>query len=312
MNMLGIDIGGTAVKMGILDNAGAFLFETEKSVNFDGYKTPIVVTAIEHARKFVQQCGIEVGGIGISATGQIDVHTGVVVGTCGNLPGWEGTRLKDAFEEAFHVPVIVMNDANCAVLGESWLGSAKACQNVVMVTLGTGLGGGVLVNGKILDGRIGLGGELGHLPLNYDGKLCTCGNRGCYEQYASVTALLELAEEQLGYRPANAKEVFTLAGDGVAEAMQILQKWHHAIAAGLIGLVHLFNPELILLGGGVSKQEELLVNPVREAVLRHAMPRFVKELRIEAASLGNKAGMVGAARGFIQHAHMLSQSKATF
>lgn len=299
MNILGIDIGGTAVKMGILDSAGTFLFETEHSVSFDGYRTPILATALDCARRFVLECGVEIAGIGISATGQIDVSTGAVVGTCGNLPGWVGMPLKDAFADAFHVPVMVMNDANCAVLGEGWLGSAKGSANVVMVTLGTGVGGGVLVDGKALDGRMGLAGELGHMPLHHGGKSCTCGNRGCYEQYASVTALLAMAEEWLGYRPANAKEIFTMARDGVAAAIHLLHEWQNAIAAGLIGLVHLFNPELILLGGGVSGQEDLLIAPVRDMVLRHAMPRFAQGLRVEAASLGNRAGMVGAAYGFM-------------
>lgn len=302
MNILGIDIGGTSVKMGIMDKTGEFLFETEHSVNFDGYRTSILATVLDCALKFVQQCGVEIAGIGISATGQIDVSSGTVTGTCGNLPGWIGTPLKTAFEDAFALPVVVMNDANCAVLGESWTGSAKGCQNVVMVTLGTGVGGGVLVNGKVLEGRNGLAGELGHLPLHYGGKPCTCGNRGCYEQYASVTALLALAEELFGYRPANAKEIFEMAHDGVITALHLLREWQNAVAAGLIGLVHLFNPELILLGGGVSKQEKLLIAPVRDMVLRSTMPRFAQELRVEAASLGNRAGIVGAVYGFMHQA----------
>ena len=308
MNILGLDIGGTAVKMGILDSDGQFLFKAEHSVSFDGYQTPILDTALYCARQFVQQCGVEIAGIGISATGQIDVESGTVVGTCGNLPGWVGVSLKNVFEDAFHVPVVAMNDANAAILGESWMGAARGCQDVVMVTLGTGVGGGVLVNGQVLEGRMGLAGELGHMPLKHHGRLCTCGNRGCYEQYASATALLSLAEERLALRPANAKALFDLAEGGDEAVAQLLGEWRDAIAAGLVGLTHLFSPELILLGGGVSRQEEWLVAPVRDAVLRLAMPRFVQGLRIEAAKLGNEAGMMGAAYCWMnQYDHSLQR-----
>lgn len=299
-----MDIGGTAVKMGILDRAGQLHFRAEHSVNFDGYKTPILETVLGCAQQFVQQCGLEIAGAGISATGQVDVESGIVIGTCGNLPGWIGAPLKKSFEDTFHVPAIVMNDANAAVLGESWMGAAKGCRNVVMVTLGTGVGGGFLVNGHVLEGRMGLAGELGHMPLVYGGKLCTCGNQGCYEQYASVTALLALGEERLACRAPNAKQLFDLAECGDAAVIQLLGEWRDAIAAGLVGLIHLFNPELILLGGGVSRQEKWLIAPVRETVLRLAMPRFAQGLRVEAAGLGNEAGMTGAARCWVEkHGH---------
>lgn len=300
MNILGVDIGGTAVKLGILDGQGRFLHRAEHSVSFDGYRTPILATALEAARQLVRQSGVALAGVGISATGQIDVASGTVAGTCGNLPGWVGTPLKAAFEEAFQVPATAMNDANCAVLGEGWLGGAKGCRHVVMVTLGTGVGGGVLVDGRVLEGRAGLAGELGHMPLQYSGgKPCTCGNHGCYEQYASVTALLALAEERLGSRPANARQLFDMAQGGDAAAIQLLDAWRGAVAMGLVGLTHLFSPELILLGGGVSRQAEWLVAPVRETVLRQVMPRFAQGLRIEAAALGNDAGLIGAVYGWI-------------
>lgn len=302
MNVLALDIGGTAVKIGIINERGDILYRKEHSVSFDGYQTPILDTSVRYARQAAEDSGLAFAGIGISATGQIDLHSGTVIGTCGNLPGWVGVPLKDVFEAIFGLPAMVMNDADCALLGESRIGAAMDCRNVLMVTLGTGVGGGVMADGKILGGRNGLAGEIGHMIVQHkDGNLCTCGNRGCFEQYASVTALLTLAEQRLGERPANARELFDRAEAGEEAVKLVLDTWREAIVHGLVGLVHLFDPELILIGGGVSRQEKNLVQPIGDAVRRQAMPRFSQGLRVEAAALGNDAGMIGAAFSCLEH-----------
>lgn len=191
---LGIDIGGTAVKLGLVDEQGQVLARQEQSVSFDGYKTPILDTVLAAAQQFVADHPAELSGIGVSATGQIDSRKGIVAGTCGNLPNYIGSPIKASLEQVFHLPVIVANDANCMTLGEVWAGAAKGYTDVIGVTLGTGVGGGILTGGRLLEGARGLGGELGHCRVHaLDGVLCTCGASGCWERYAATTALVRNA-----------------------------------------------------------------------------------------------------------------------
>ena len=181
---LGVDIGGTAVKLGLVDETGKVLRRAERSVSFDGYKTPILDTVQAAIRDFLSGHDTpKLEGIAVSATGQIDSRRGVVAGTCGNFPGWIGVDIKGTLERAFGLPVTVANDANCMVLGEVWVGAAKGYTDVIGVTLGTGVGGGIITVGRLLEGARGLGGELGHFRLHaLDGVACTCGAIGCYER----------------------------------------------------------------------------------------------------------------------------------
>ncbi len=296
MSFLGVDIGGTAVKLAMVDRQGNIRAQGEHPVNHDGYKTPILTTATQRARDFCDARGFTPEGVGVSATGQIDVRRGVVAGTCGNLPGWEGAPIRQAFAEAFSVPVAVMNDVNCALMGEAWRGGARGCRDAVMITLGTGVGCAMLVDGRIVNGRSGFAGEGGHFPTHAGGRPCTCGNAGCYEQYASVTALLRMVKKAMGPgAPANGREVFARLAAGDEAVAAAVDRWTQEIAVGLVGLVHLCNPEVVLIGGGVSAQEAL-IESVRGRVLSRVMPRYRDGLRVNAATLGNSAGVLGAVR----------------
>ena len=194
----GIDIGGTAVKLGIVDETGKVLCKGEQSVNFDGYQTPVLDTVRKAAKEFLTAQAIPVenlSGIGVSATGQIDSRKGIVAGTCGNFPNYIGSPIKAALEQDFGLPVTVANDANCMTLGEVWVGGAQGYTDVIGVTLGTGVGGGILTGGRLLEGARGLGGELGHYRTHaLDGVPCTCGATGCWERYAATTALVRAAQ----------------------------------------------------------------------------------------------------------------------
>ena len=197
---LGIDIGGTAVKLGIVDETGRVLLKGEESVSFDGYRTPILTTVLKAAQTFLAAQSVpakSLAGIGVSATGQIDSRKGVVAGTCGNLPNYIGAPIKAELEKTFGLPVTVANDANCMTLGEVWVGGAQGYTDVIGVTLGTGVGGGILTGGRLLEGARGLGGELGHYRTHaLDGVDCTCGAKGCWERYAATTALVRAAQEE--------------------------------------------------------------------------------------------------------------------
>ena len=254
---LAIDIGGTAVKLGLVDERGSVLARAEESVSFDGYLTPILDTVLAAAERFLQAQKMEptqLEGIGVSATGQIDSRRGVVAGTCGSLPHYIGSPIRAKLEEKFHRPVTVANDANCMCLGEVWVGGARGYTDVIGVTLGTGVGGGILTGGRLLEGARGLGGELGHYRSHaLDGVLCTCGATGCWERYASTTALVREAQKQ-NPKLTDGRAIFAAAHAGDPVVLSLLDRWIDEIAQGLAGLVHIFNPQRILIGGGVSAQ----------------------------------------------------------
>lgn len=303
--ILCLDIGGTAVKMGLCDRQGVIHARKEASVCFDQYRTPILETVLREAELFLaeQQCDVE--GAGISATGQIDDKRGIVIGTNGRIPHWEGSHLAEEVSARFHVPAFALNDANAAALGESFAGRAKGVENVIMLTLGTGVGGGIILGGKLYSGSLGIAGELGHFTLYADGMTCTCGKKGCFECYASTTALIARAKEKAGSEDLNGKEIFRRAQAGDRAMLSVLDAWIDDIVHGITGLVHIFNPDMVLIGGGVSVQEQLLMHPLRERVKAGVMPRFAEHLSIERATLGNDAGMIGAARWYMERSAQL-------
>ena len=310
MNYLGLDIGGTAVKIGLISPQGTVLCKDSFPAAFDGYETPLMQTALRSARLFLASRSIgpdTLGGIGVSATGQIDPRAGTVVGTAGHIPNWVGAPIRALLEDEYGLPISVINDADSVALAEQWVGNAAGYTHVVVVTVGTGVGGGILTDGGLVTGSRGLAGELGHFPIQADGPACSCRNRGCYEQYASTTALVRMVRNRYDSLslPVPAGEIdgrliFKLAGEGHAGIARILDTWIGYVAAGLIGLTHIFNPERILVGGGVCRQEALFIEPLRKKVLEGVMPRFKEALTLEAAGLGNDAGMIGAIRGLVQ------------
>ncbi len=305
MKYLGIDIGGTTVKMGIVTEKGEISNTSMYDVTFDEYETPILTTVLKSVDLFLGDQGLkirDIEGIGVSATGQIDTNLGMVIGVGGNIKNWLGSNIKQAFEDKYHIKTSVINDANSVAIGESWIGRSKNYSNVIVITIGTGVGGGVMVDSNILLGKNGIGGELGHFSINHGGLLCSCGNRGCYEMYASMTALKSMVYEnkdmigitKLSMDEIDGKVIFQLLEEGNYFIGAIIDQWVENIAAGLISLAHIFNPEIILIGGGVSVQEELFISKVRGKVLSGTMKQFGDNLQIEAASLGNTAGLVGA------------------
>lgn len=301
---LGIDIGGTAVKLGLVTEEGQVLLRAETSVSFDGYRTPILDTVRAAAAKLLAEsraAGYEPAGVGVSATGQIDSSQGIVAGTCGSLPGWVGAPIKDRLEADYHLPVTVANDANCMCLGEVWVGAARGCTDVIGITIGTGIGGGILTGGRLLEGARGLGGEMGHYRTHaLDGVDCTCGAKGCWERYASTTALVRAAKA-MDPELCDGRAIFAAAQAGRCDVLALLDRWTDEIAQGLAGMVHIFNPQRILVGGGVSAQKTLLIEPLERKVKAAVMPAFAEGLTLTAATLQNDAGLVGAVYYLLHH-----------
>ncbi len=288
-----VDIGGTACKAGILNEKGEIIEKLEQSVNFDAYKTPVIETVVKTIKTLMAKSSYRINGIAVSATGQIDTSHGKVVGTCGNIKNYVGSNFKERFENEFKLTTTVINDANCMILGEKWQGNAKEDKNIVGITLGTGVGGGIIVDGKILLGSRGIAGELGHMILNNKAKVCTCGNLGCYETLAATSYLCKMVKDRLNV-DLNGLEIFNEVKNNHKEIIEIVDEWMDNIVDGIVSLVHIFNPSKVLIGGGISAQEELLIKPIKNRVLEKIMPAFVDGLIIEAALLKNDAGMVGA------------------
>lgn len=305
MKYFGIDIGGTAVKYGIVTDQGEIVCSGEYPVAFDHYETPILETVVATSQDFLQKQGIDtekLSGIGVSATGQIDSGKRIVAGVGGNIRNWKDATIGEVLEALYNLPVTVVNDANCVALGEKWIGAGKDYSDFLVITVGTGIGGGIMVNNQVLLGSRGFAGELGHFSIDRNGRPCTCGNRGCYEQYASMTALVRTVREQMPIEGAmelspeeiNGKVIFQLVEAQNEQITKIVEEWIRDIATGLVSLTHIFNPQCILIGGGVSMQEELFVAKVRQQVKARVMEQFGCDLQVERAALGNHAGLVGA------------------
>ena len=305
---LGIDIGGTAVKFGLVNGDGVMVSEvSEYPVKFDNYETPIIETVVKSAKEFMSKNNkafFDINGIGVSATGGINSKLGIVEGSAGHIKNWEGTNIKKRLEAEFGMNTVVLNDANAAALGEMWKGAAKGRENVVVMTIGTGVGGGIIVDSKILLGSKGFAGEIGHIPVNVDGEECSCGNTGCIEHYGSTSALVRniknavISGEIIGINEdeIDGRLIFKQVSAGNKVVIKYVDEWINYISAALVGLVHIFNPEMVILGGGVSKQKEFFVDKVRDKVLHSVMDNFAQSLSIEAAELGNNAGIIGAVK----------------
>ncbi len=313
MNYIGVDIGGTQVKIGIVDENGTVCNSLAYDVAFDGYDTPIIETVVARLSEFMRENnlpGSQVCGIGVSATGQIDAKEGRVAGAAGHIKNWEGCNIREHIKRVYSGPVTVMNDANCAALAEQWIGGAKGLSDAVVITVGTGIGGGIIANSEIICGAAGGAGEIGHVTIRNNGKMCCCGNRGCYEQYASATALVRMVTQAqktgklekglLGNEIINGRIIFEAAGKG-GSLDTILDRWIGYVADGIVSIIHTFSPQAVLIGGGVSAQKEKFIDPLRRKVLSRVMPVYAKMVRLEAAKLGNDAGMVGAVYYCMKH-----------
>lgn len=294
---LGIDVGGTKILTALVDETGRVLREwrTPTPAARGG---PAVLAALGDALEAaLAEVGREqVVGVGVSAAGQIDVATGVVTYASPNLPGWTGTPVGRTLRDRLGLPVTVENDGNAAAYGEWWAGAGRGAGSLVVLTVGTGVGGGVLLDGRLRHGGRWRAGELGHLIVQAEGVRCNCGQTGCLEVYASGTAIARLAREARPGWDADAPAVFAAAEAGDALALAVLRRSTRFLAAGLVSIANLFDPERILIGGGVATQPRYL-GLVLDAL---ADPLVVGTRGFDTgglalASLREAAGAVGAA-----------------
>lgn len=298
---LGADIGGTFIKLGIVDDAGNVSLRREVPIDRSGSKT-VMETLMGGIDALLAETGFEADafeGIGVSSAGCIDTVNGCIAENGGNVPNWSFTSVTGPLTERYGIRATIANDGNCVALAEAWTGAAKGVKDVICVVLGTGVGGGIISGGSLIEGSHGFGGEIGHFPTHADLLMTGEGKWSShYETFASTGALVRMAAAA-GKDWSIGKEIFEAAASGDTDALKILDGWTDEITAGITGLVHIFDPEVVLIGGGVSAQEELLIKPVRAKALKTVTPDMAAGLQVKAAELGNNAGMVGAVKYFI-------------
>jgi glucokinase len=301
---LGIDIGGTAVKAGIITENGELIEKRSLSANINNYQVPLlerVKKAALEIKTAAQKKEFKIQGIGVSAAGQIDSNKGMIIGDNGHIPDWKGTNLKREIEELTNLKTEVENDANCAAIAEKWIGNARDYKDIIIYTIGTGIGAGIIIDNQIFNGSRGIGGEIGHMIIEHQGRKCSCGNRGCFEQYASMTALVRDVKKELKLdQEIDGKYIFEELKAGNDEIKKVVDQFLNYHATAIISLLHIFNPEAVIIGGGVSAQKELLIKPLEKIVRAKAMPAYTEEFTLKTAALSNDAGMIGAAKNFIE------------
>lgn len=301
----GVDIGGTTVKMGLLDTAGEILDKWEIVTKTEDEGKAILPDIAESILAKTKERGLkkeDIVGVGVGVPAPV-TEDGIVNGTA-NL-GWTYKEVKKELEELTGLMAVIGNDANVAALGEMWKGGGCGEKNMVMITLGTGVGGGVIINGKVITGEHGAGGEVGHICVNYDEPdTCGCGNHGCLEQYASATGIVRLAKKKLARESretmlkkekVTAKDVFDAVKAGDQVAVEIAEEFGRYLASGLVNLAVIADPAVFVIGGGVSKAGEILLSFIEKPYKEKAFFSN-KEIRFTLATLGNDAGICGAAK----------------
>ena len=305
----GIDLGGTTAKIGLFTTSGALLEKWEVATDTSNAGEHILENLAAAVLDKMKEKSIQpeqVEGVGIGVPGPV-LDSSIVPIVCANLGGWGERNVSAQLSGLLDgLKVLVGNDANVAALGEIWMGAAKGAKNAVMVTLGTGVGGGVVVNGKVIDGVHGAGGEIGHITVNrHETAVCGCGKRGCLEQYSSATGVVRCMKKLLDENPDTpcvlrgtefaAKDVFDAARNGDALAAREVDEMSDTLGMALANIASTVDPEAFLVGGGVARAGDVLFAPLNKHFQEYAF-KSCRETPIKQASLGNDAGIYGAVR----------------
>lgn len=299
---IGVDLGGTKIAAAAVDEDFRILARLQVPT---GKPENLVRTISALVRDTAEKAGVslaDTASAGIGIPGTVDRETGTVV--YANNLGLVNVKLPGMIEEELGIRVDAENDAQSAAIGEYLCGAGRGCRSLVMVTVGTGIGGGIILNGKVYHGTNGAAGEFGHMTIHKGGRRCSCGRRGCFEMYASTTALLHDAERQIRKHPdtilkkeaLSGKNVLDAVRSGDAAAEEAYASFLQDLETGIVSLVNVFEPDRLLIGGGISAAGEILIRPLRETVERECYARFgSRKTQVMAAALGNDAGLVGAA-----------------
>jgi len=309
--VLAIDVGGTKIRIAIISGKGKIIAKEQRLTLADeGLEavTGRIISGIDRLLRLKNLAPSQLHSIGIAAAGAIDSEKGLVTSSP-NLPGWCDVPLRDIVKSKYGVDTFLINDASAAALGEHEFGAGRGVNNLIYLTVGTGIGGGIIIDGKLYLGPSGSAGEIGHMTIDVNGQRCSCGNTGCLETLASGTAmakeaikrikqgekssLTEIVGGKIENITADTVEVAARGGDSLAS--EVISEAATYLGVGMVNLVNIFNPEMIIVGGGVAKMGDLLLNPVRQVVQERAFQLPAQAVRIVQAQLGDDSGLLGAA-----------------
>jgi glucokinase len=294
---IGVDLGGTNLRAAAISSDGEILDKSSGRTELSAGRDAVIADIVEAIVTLRdRRNGARLAGVGIGVPGFIEIEKGLIVGS-NNLPEFEGFPVRDDIERRLGIPVILENDANAAALGEKWIGAGRDVKDLVLITLGTGIGGGIISNGRILHGFVGMAGELGHTTVIPNGNPCGCGNTGCLEKHASATAISSMARLMSIGDNLTSEDVYKLAQAGDNRATRIFESMGSALGIAIGNLINIFNFPLFLLSGGPLPAWHLFAPSMMEEIerrsftYRHAKPKT----RVEKAILGSEAGLFGAA-----------------
>ena len=298
---IGVDLGGTNLRAASVDKSGKMLNKVSGSTDLAAGRDAVIGDIVRAIQKLKAEAGpARLAGVGIGVPGFILMEEGRIVGS-NNLPQFDGFPMRDEIERRLGTQVILENDANAAALGEKWIGAGINVTDLVLLTLGTGIGGGIICGGKVLHGSVGMAGELGHITVVPNGNPCGCGNSGCVEKHASATAIVSMARMMSLGDNVTSEDVFHMAVAGNAKAKMVFHSMGSSLGIALAALINIFNFPLYLLSGGVLAAWEQFAPAMFDEVEKRSFTYRHAKTTIAKATLGNEAGLYGAAYLPLQH-----------
>jgi len=314
--ILGVDLGGTKILTAVTNSQGKMLSRDHSITPAQKGHKAVIQSILESVHRALGRADVAISDlivIGVGAPGLLNPETGILF-TSPNLPGWRDVPLRDIIQEKLGKKTFLINDANAAALGEFYFGAARGVRNFIYITLSTGIGGGIVIDGKIYSGAIGAAGEVGHMTIDDDGPICNCGNRGCWEMLASGTALAKEARHRIkegvktsileyaegDVEKVTAQVIQSAAEQGDSLAKELIGRTGYYVGVGLANLVNIFNPELIVIGGGLSNIGDMLFEPAFKVAGERAYKEAFQAVRFASAELGRNSGVLGAAAFALQ------------
>ena len=293
---IGVDLGGTNLRAAAINEGGQMLARVSEPANFSAGPEQVAGEIARVINDIRQRIGVDgLRGVGIGVPGYIDMSSGIVIGSA-NLPGFEGFPVRDRIQQHLGTPILLENDANAAALGEMWMGAGKNFQDLILLTLGTGIGGGIVTGGKVLHGFRGMAGEFGHMTVFPDGNPCGCGNCGCLEKHASASAIAAMGQMMhFGREIKTAADVYALAVEGNERAKRVFESMGRALGIAIANLINTFNFPLYLVSGGPLPAWDLFSPAMFAEIKKRSFTFEPTGTRVERALLGSDAGLFGAA-----------------
>ena len=301
---IGLDLGGSSVKYALASISGKIITSGKRNIDSTAQKDEILDELSDVIRVLMEQAkesDISVEVVGIGTPGNVNIETGYLMGATPNFKHWREINISQSLQKHFAVPVFADNDANVMALGEARLGAGKGYKNIICVTVGTGIGGGFIINGDLYRGSAYAGGEFGHSLVKADGLTCNCGANGCLEVYASATAMIREYKKEVndsnngaGNRDIDVAQLFELYECRDNAAIKSIDSAIYYLGRGIAASINLFNPEIVVIGGGVAEAGSIFIDKVRAVAFKYAMPIPCENVKIVAAQLGNNAGFLGA------------------